>query len=103
MPDFGMIADQASPAECDAIKLPPDHGGFRITGVIPGRPGEAAGFKVGDAMVAINGTPFRRSIPLKEVLSMFQSILEGKKGSPLKVTILRKGERKELILPVTSK
>jgi S1-C subfamily serine protease len=103
MPDMGMIASLATPAECDAIGLPPDQGCFRVTGLLPRRASELAGFQVGDAMLQVNDFKATRELKLADVEKMMEDVLRGRMGKELKIIVQRNGKRLELTLQVTSK
>ncbi len=92
-PDMGVMADLASPAECDAIHLKPDEGCLRVTGTIPGRPGESVGLKQGDAMLQIAGQAFRRDETLGELQKFYEAVLRGKFGKSVEIVVLREGKR----------
>ncbi len=100
-PDMGIMADLASPAECDAIHLKPEEGCLRITGVIPGRSGEKLGLVQGDALLQVAGQGFRRDETLGELQKFYESVLRGKFGKSVKLIVLRKGKSLEFTMPIS--
>jgi hypothetical protein len=106
IPDLGMTADLATPAECEVLNLKGNQGCLRVTGVIHGRPAEKAGFQVGDALLGYytadgQFAPFRRDEKLSELQNLMESMLRGKLGRQLRSTVLRDGKQFELVLPIT--
>lgn len=102
LPDPGMVADLASPKECDALRLGPEEGCLRVTGVIPGRPAEKAGLKVGDAILQIADRVFRRNETLAELQKGHEDVLRGKYGKAVRAKVLRGGQRLEIVIPITT-
>jgi len=105
MPDLGMTADLATPAECDVLHLEPSQGCLRVTNIVKGRPAEKAGLETGDALLAYYSgadvIPFKRDAKLSELQALMESVLRGKLGRQMRTVVLRKGKRLELVLPVT--
>jgi hypothetical protein len=99
-PDMGVMADLASPAECDAIHLKPDEGCLRITGIIPNRSGNMLGMKQGDALLLIAGHGFRRDETVAELQKFYEAVLRGKFGKSVQVTLLRDGHKLEFTMPI---
>jgi regulator of sigma E protease len=59
--------------------------------VLPGRPGERAGLAAGDTILAIDGTPISQSYD-------FLTVVRGKAGVPIALTVGRHGQRIEIRL-----
>ncbi len=68
--DPGLIAHLASDEEADSVGIKPPDSGLKVTGIIPGRPADRAGLKVGDLILAIAGTPMRRDMTLEQLQKM---------------------------------
>ncbi|AIE87515.1 putative aminopeptidase [Fimbriimonas ginsengisoli Gsoil 348] len=110
MPDLGMTADLATPAECDALHLGRGQGCLRVTGILRNRPGEKAGFQIADAMLGYYtdraiGPPqyhaIRRDMKLAELQAIMEAMLRGKFGRQMRASILRNGQKLDLVLPIT--
>jgi len=95
--DPGLIAHLASDEEADSVQIKPPDSGLKVTGIIPGRPADRAGLKVGDLILVIAGTPIRRDMTLEQLQQMQMQTLMGKQEQ-LPVTIVRGG--KQLALTV---
>jgi len=67
-----------------------------ITATVPGAPAEKAGFKSGDVIVAVNGV----NVVGKD-LNTIHSLIEGKVGTSVNITVLRPSLNKTLTIPVT--
>lgn len=69
--------------------------GVRITAVYPGGPGEAAGLKVGDFVVALDGQQIKASRP--EHFDVFPAMIrQYDVGAQVKLTVIRDGAEREL-------
>ena len=93
--DPGLIAHLASDQEADSAGLKLPDSGLKVTGIIPGRPADRAGLKVGDLILVIAGTPMRRDMTLEQLQKMQMQTLMGKQEE-LPVTIVRGGKHVEL-------
>ena len=61
---MGVQSQEVTPELARSLKLPVAEGAL-VTGVEPGSPGERAGLKQGDVVVAVNGRPVRGSADLR--------------------------------------
>lgn len=74
------------------IETEKDHGAYRITAVTPGSPAEAAGFRAGDTLVALEGVALA-----EENHEQLKKIKKGLSvGSKVKYTVARGGSKREL-------
>ena len=72
-----------------------NHGAIAVSDVVPGGPGEDAGFRVGDRIVAIEGQSVRGLSP-----DRVQALLTGEEGTDMRV-IVRGLDSKTRVLDVT--
>ncbi len=73
------------------IEVGMDHGLLKIISPLDDTPAYKAGLKAGDYIIRLNGTPIK-GMTLREALNK----MRGKKGSEIKLTVLRRGENKPL-------
>ncbi len=66
-----------------------------ITATVPGAPADKAGFKSGDIIEAVNGTS-----TAGKNLDTVRSLIEGKDGTTVNITVLRPSTRQTLTIPV---
>jgi carboxyl-terminal processing protease len=59
-----------------------NHGAVAVGDVVPGGPGEDAGFRVGDAILSVDGRPIRGQAPER-----VQALLTGEAGTQLRVRV----------------
>lgn len=78
------------------IELLPEKGLIRVISPIDDTPAAKAGIKAGDYIVRINNS-FVKKMTLKEAIKM----MRGKKGTKVTLTLLRKGEKKPIIVTLT--
>ena len=71
------------------IEVTMDHGVVKVVTPIDGTPAEKAGVKAGDLIVKIDGKSVRGM-----TISDAVSLMRGKKGTPIDLTIVRPGEEK---------
>lgn len=98
MLDPGLSAHLATAAEADARGVAAPYAGLKVTGVIAGLPADKAGVKVGDLVLDIAKTPFRRDDQVPALMAMMREVLEGKRGITLPVTVMRGSTRLELVM-----
>jgi serine protease Do len=67
-------------------------GPARLTKVDPASPAEAAGLKIGDTIVAVDGRPVTQDI------DFFVEMMEKKPGEDVTLTVLRDGKRQRLVV-----
>jgi hypothetical protein len=89
IPDLGLSAHLATPAEADARGVPDPYSGLKVTGVIAGLPAAAAGLQPGDLIVDIANSQFKRNDSLAAMMTAHREILEGKRGVVLPMKVLR--------------
>ena len=89
VPDMGLIAHLATGAESDAKGLTAPDGGLKVTGVVAGLPAALAGLQPGDFIIEFAGYKFRRDDKVTLLMSMYNEILQGKKGNVLPLKIIR--------------
>jgi uncharacterized iron-regulated protein len=67
-----------------------DSGGVRVTGVLPGAPGHAAGLLIGDVIVSVDG------VEVKEMSDLIYEVSRRRRGETGTIEVLRKGQRVSL-------
>lgn len=75
------------------IEFIPDRGAIKVISPLDDTPAYRAGIKAGDYIIQIN-TKLVRDISLKDAVS----IMRGKPGSRLSLTVIRKNEKKPIVL-----
>jgi Do/DeqQ family serine protease len=83
---FGATAQDLTPELADALATDVRRGAV-IASVEPGSAAERAGLKPGDVVLALDGKPVSSSADLRTRIGLLRA------GSPLTLTVLRKGER----------
>lgn len=78
------------------VEVTGEYGVLKVISPIDGTPAAKAGIKPGDYIVAINGK-LVNDMTLDEAVTA----MRGKKGSPITLTIIRKGEKKPISLSMT--
>lgn len=78
------------------IELTTHNGALKVISPLEDTPADRAGIKANDMIIKINGKMVR-DLTLREAVNH----IKGKKGTPVKLTILRKGLDKPLILTIT--
>ena len=78
------------------IEIFSDAGFIRVLSPLDGTPASRAGIKTGDLIVQIDGKSIR-DLELKEVLNM----MRGRPGSKVKLTIVRYGKNKPMVVTLT--
>ena len=90
---IGVSIQDITPDIAQALDLPQE-GGALVSRVEKGSPAEKAGLLAGDAILEVDGVVIRNGNGLRNVVGLREI------GSPLQLTILRKGERKILSVRV---
>ena len=86
---LGVQIQQITPEIADSLNLKDDHGAL-VAEVLAGTPAEKAGFKVGDAILSLNGTPVKDSRDLSLRISQISP------GTDVDVTYWRDGATHDL-------
>jgi hypothetical protein len=97
-PDLGLIAHLATNGEADAVGLTGNVSGLKVTAVLPGLPGAAAGLKPGDLILKFADFELRRDATLQSLMAMHRQVLEGKFGRQFRMVILRNEKQSELTI-----
>lgn len=92
--EVGFMTVMTSDAELDKLGLNSGQGGFKVSMIIPKFPADKAGIKLGDFIVAVDGKNLTRKD--KDERIFFKDNTDKKRF--LKLTILRKGKHKTLVL-----
>lgn len=101
--DLGLIAHLATNAEADAFGLTGNASGLKVTAVLPGLPGAAAGLKPGDLIVKFGDFEPHRDHTLASLMAMHRQILEGKFGKSFRAVVLRNGKQVEMTVETLPK
>ena len=99
--DIGISGHLALPSEADARGVDAPFSGLKVTGVIAGLPGAAAGLQPGDLITDIAGYQFKRDDTLQALMAMQQEVMQGKRGLVLPMKVKR--DQKSLDLTMTLK
>ena len=95
IPDLGMVAHLVTIAEADAIGLTGNASALKVTAVLPGLPGAAAGLQPGDAILKFGDFEPHRGDTIASLMGMYRQILEGKFGRSFRVVVFRNGKQLE--------
>jgi hypothetical protein len=87
--DIGLSAHLALPSEADARNVAAPFTGLKVTGVIAGLPGAAAGLQPGDLITEIGGYQFKRDDTLQALMTLQQETMQGKRGFVLSMKVKR--------------
>ena len=86
---LGVIMQNLTPELSRAFGLD-HHRGVVISQVIEGTAAEAAGLKVGDVVVSINGSPVKSASAMRNMVGMLRV------GDEMSITVIREGKKKKL-------
>ena len=87
-----------SRAEADARGLSAPQSGLKVTGVLPGLPGSAAGLHVGDFIYEFANSKFQRDDSIAKLMTAYREVLEGKRGNSVPVKLIRDNKPLELTI-----
>ena len=93
---IGVNVQRVTPALAKGLGLP-DASGVIISDLLPGGPADRAGVKVGDLVLTLDGRP-ATSLPALE-----SGLFLKAPGSVAKLTVLRRGEKLEMEIPVVER
>lgn len=95
---LGVASQPLTPKLAARLGLKPD-GGARLTQVYPGTSAETAGLRVGDVILALDGTPVTaRRVEDSDVLA--RQIRQYRAGSTAQISLWRDGQKLELPVPL---
>jgi S1-C subfamily serine protease len=77
------------------VQLGPDPAGARVREVSPGGPAAEAGMRVGDVIVALNGSELKGADPARQVVRLMRDV---KPDARVRVRVLRDGQAREFTL-----
>lgn len=77
------------------VEIIPENGYIKVISPLDDTPAFKSGIKSGDLIIRINGKVIKK-MTIRAAINM----IRGKRGSPVELTILRKGEKKPLVISV---